>query len=123
MYDDAQTLVAEIPVDRAGDTTCSGGATDCWKALGGAPPDGKGYKYKDTDAAANGVTQLMLKSTASTKLLFKAKGPGLPDGIAAALASTTSVTVELHGDDAPAGCFAATLTDIKKQDADAFKAK
>jgi hypothetical protein len=118
--------VTEIPVARAGDGTCSGGSSQCWQALGGAPPTGKGYKYKDSDGTANGVSQILLKSSASSsKVLFKAKGPAppFPSGIAAALMSTSAVTIELHGDDAPMGCFIATLTNIIAQDTDVFKAK
>jgi hypothetical protein len=126
IYDDAQALVAEIPVERPADGTCSGGSSQCWHALGGAPPSGKGYKYKDSDGAAHGVSQILLKSSASSsKVLFKAKGPAppFPTGIASALMSASAVTIELHGDDAPVGCFAATLTNIMMQDAEAFKAK
>lgn len=124
IYDDASALVGQLEVDRAGIATCSGGATACWKSLGQAPPAGKGYKYKDGDRSASGVSQIMLKGGTSSKALIKAAGPQppLPAGIAAALSTTTSVTVQLHGSDAPQ-CLSTTLSTIKKQTATFFKAK
>jgi hypothetical protein len=127
LFDALGASVAAIEVARPGDTTCSGGAMQCWKAIGGAPPAGKGYKYKDTDLAAAGVSQVMMKATGlSTKIAFKAKGPSppFPVGIPALLMSTSAVTVQVDVADASAPvCFAATLTDIRKQQPDAFKAK
>ncbi len=110
-----------LEVNRAGDTSCSGGATACWTPLGDAPPDGKGYKYKDEDLSANGVSQIQLKGGA-TKIIVKAKGPNLPLPIANAFSSATSVTLQVRGDDIPQ-CFGVTLSDIKKQETDSFKIK
>lgn len=116
----AGALVGEYTVDRAGDTC--GGAL-CWADIGGAPPAGKGYKYKDDALAAAGVFKLLLKGGAAgkSKALVKGKGPGLPD-VAAALQSAGSVTVQLRGSDAPQ-CLSASLSTIVKQDASFFKAK
>jgi hypothetical protein len=127
LYDDTGTQVGEALVSRAGDLDCSGGTTACWKAMGGAPPTGKGYKYKDGDTAADGVFKILMKTSPSgTKILLKAKGPAppFPAGLASALQSTSSVTVQFHNDDAVAPyCFSTTLSDIKTQDPDKFKAK
>jgi hypothetical protein len=128
IYDDAPSLVGEIMVDRAGDANCSGGATTCWKSIGGAPPAGKGYNYKDTDLASNGTGKILLKggsaSAGKSKILVKGKGINIPAGVTAALTATTSVTVQLRGNDAPgAGCWTVTLGSIKKQVTDSFKAK
>lgn len=121
VYDDGGLLVADLSVARAGDSC---GGTPCWKALGGLPPSGKGYKYKDSAATADGVFQILYKGGAagSSKGLVKGRGAGLPDGVAAALQSSTSATVQLRGTDA-AQCLSLTVTDIKKQESDFFKAK
>jgi hypothetical protein len=125
IYDDTPNLVGEVIVDRAGDMTCSGGATACWAAIGGAPPAGKGYSYKDGDLSADGVGKILAKGgTGSSKILVKGKGTNLPTGTTAALTTTTSVTLQLRGDDAPLpGCWSVTLSTIKKQTSDFFKAK
>ncbi|MDX2171339.1 MAG: hypothetical protein SF182_30000 [Deltaproteobacteria bacterium] len=116
----AGALVAEYDVDRAGDTC---GSAACWADLGGMPPDGKGYKYKDDALAADGIFKLQLKGgeAGKSKALVKGKGPNLP-AVAAALQSATSVTVQLRGNDAPQ-CISAALSTIVKQDATFFKAK
>ncbi|MGH7790607.1 MAG: hypothetical protein ACRERC_27345 [Candidatus Binatia bacterium] len=121
VYDDGGTLLADLHVDQAGDAC---GTNACWKALGGTPPGGKGYKYKDTTLAEDGVFQILYKGGAagSSKALVKGRGPGLPPGLAGALQSATSATVQLRGDDAPQ-CLSLTVTDIKKQESDFFKAK
>jgi hypothetical protein len=121
LYNDSGGLVGQLQVDRAGDT-CSG--VPCWKALGGAPPTGKGYKYKDKALSANGILQILYKGGAAgkSKALIKGNGAGLPPNMAAALQSSLSATVQLHGSDAPQ-CLSLTVTDIKKQDPTFFKAK
>ena len=52
---------------------------------------------------------------------MKGKGSNLPP-IAAALQTATSVTMQLHGDNAPL-CLQATLSSIAKQEPTFFKAK
>src|SRR5262249_53751927 len=121
VYDDGGTLVGSLTVDRAGDTC---GTDPCWSAIGGAPPFGSGYKYKDDALTASGAFKLQYKGGAagSSKALLKGKGNGLPDGIAAALQGSLNATVQLRGDDAPE-CLSITVSDIKKNDPDFFKAK
>ncbi len=127
MYDDLSTLVGEVAVDRASASDCSGGSKACWKSIGGPIPLGKGYKFKDKDLASDGVLKILLKGNSTpgkSKIIVKGKGAGLPLPIAPSLTSTTSVTVQLRGNDAPgAGCWGTTLTDIKKQLPDSFLAK
>lgn len=127
IYDDAPSLKGELIVDRAGDATCSGGAGECWSAIGPLPPAGKGYRYKDYDLSADGTAKMILKGAASpgaSKIIVKGKSATLPLPIASGLTTTTSVTVQLHADDAPSpGCWSVTLGTIKKQTADSFKAK
>ncbi len=120
LYDQSDSLAGGVPVDRAGDICFD---KPCWKALGGAPPDGSGYSYADKARESFGVFKLLLKGGAagSSKALLKGKGPTLPDGIPAALQSSTSVTMQLRASDAQ--CVSATLTDIKKQEAAFFKGK
>ena len=121
LYDGGGSLVGKLNVDRAG-ATC--GSAACWKAVGGDPPGGKGYKYKDKAATADGVTQILyLSGTAGkTKALVKGAGANLPTGIAASLQSSTSATAQLRGSDA-SHCLTVTVTDVKKHDPTLFKAK
>ncbi|MEO8603074.1 MAG: hypothetical protein ABI629_10910 [bacterium] len=121
VYSGAGALVGQLDVDRAGDTC---GTKPCWNATGGAPPSGKGYNYKDKALAADGVSKLMVKGgvAGKSKAQLKGKGANLPDGIAAALQSATSATIQLRGSDATQ-CLSATLSTIVKHDPDYFKAK
>jgi len=122
IYDGADDLVAELAVDRAGDT-CDG--SPCWKAVGKAPPNGKGYKFKDASGTSDGVQKILYKGgdAGKSKAILKGKGPNLPAGVAAALDDpNAAVTVQFRGDDA-VQCLSVTLTDVKKQEADFFKAK
>jgi polyhydroxybutyrate depolymerase len=127
VYDDQGALVGRSEVDRAG-ATCAG--SDCWSAIGGAPPAGRGYLYKDASASADGITQLKLLGgpAGSSQILVKggndaANGEtSLPTGMAAALSASTSATLQLFASDAPT-CFSITLGDVKRQDATLFKAK
>jgi hypothetical protein len=96
IYDDGGTLVGQLNVDRAGDTC---GGAPCWKAIGGDPPAGKGYKYKDAALSAAGVS----------KIIYKGGDAGKSKAL-------------VKGSDAPQ-CLSLTVTDIKKHDADFFKAK
>ena len=120
LYDAEGALVANLPVDRAGDT-CSG--KPCWKAAR------KGPKYKDKEAAASGVKKLVGKSGPAGKGKLKLsagnqanKGrTSLPTGLAGALAGATQVTMQVVTTDAR--CYEATLTNVKKNDATQFKAK
>jgi large repetitive protein len=90
IYRDTGQRVASLPVQRAGETC---GTKPCWKPLGGEPPSGAGWRYRDPLAAASGVRALDLRGSAAgrTKLSGKAandvvKGQlALPIGIAAAL--------------------------------------
>lgn len=126
VYDDADEKVAGLVVDQAGEVC---GTKPCWKAIGGDPPTGKGYVYRDKDASSSGVSKMTLKGggAGKSKLLVGAannvaKGQtALPTGIAAALSSAASVKVQIITDDGR--CFGATLSDITKQQSDLFKAK
>jgi uncharacterized delta-60 repeat protein len=122
LYDDADGLAGQVEVDRAGQQ-CAG--NDCWRPLGPL-----GYLYKDKDASANGMTSMKLFGGAAGKsrILLRAannslKGQtSLPTGIAAALAGSSSATVQIHGSDTP-GCFSTTLSRVAKDTGSLFKAK
>lgn len=120
LFDDADSLVAGLEVDRAGDSCGSKPCWTSWKTTG--------FQYKDRDASSAGVSQMKLGGGLPGKTQIRVKatnGAGtLPVPIAAGLQSTTSVTVQLIGRDPvhTPRCFEATLDDIKKQDATRFKA-
>jgi hypothetical protein len=58
------SLEVQLRVDRSGDT-CA--AKPCFKALGGDPPTGDGWKSKDGDAASDGVLRLLFKCGSAGK--------------------------------------------------------
>lgn len=119
--DDAQNLVGQYNIDQAGET-CGLSARDCWRPIGGVPPAGKGYQYRDPDGVSNGLRKIAFQSNGSgySKLVAKGKGPNLPS-IASQLTSASSVTVQFHATDGVA-CLESTLSDIKKQSGDFFQA-
>ena len=119
LYDDADVLIGEMTVDRAG-ATCATKA--CWKAI-----STKGFKYKDAATTADGIAAMTLKGGGPGKGGATVKGKNaapaatnLPVGLAAALAANTQATVQLLTDDA--SCFGVTLTNVKTADGVAFKA-
>ncbi len=124
-YDDAGNLAGQLHVERA-EEICAN-AKPCWRALGRAPNDprgaGRGYKYKDPDLQSDGVSRIIYKARlpSRSRVIFKAKGPNIPTGMAAALQSTTSVTIQIRAHDAM--CLSYTANDIKRQFSDLFKAK
>ncbi len=120
IYDDVGQLSGAATVDRAGDL-CFG--RPCWKSVGKDPPDGKGFRYKDRGRNADGIETILYKGgpAGGSSLKVKGRGTDLPTGIAAALESSTSATVQLRPLDA--ACFTVTMDEIRKQDSDVFKAK
>ena len=121
-YDDAGVLVAQLRATRGGDE-CTG-ETPCWKTLGGDPPDGKGYKYRDSDLTSQGLQKAKFQGgdAGKSKIQIKGRDEGLPDAVPMALLASSSVTIQLRGSDTTQ-CLSATLTDIKRQEADQFTAK
>jgi hypothetical protein len=120
IYDNALNAVASLVVDRAG-AVC--GSKACWRQHGA-----EGYRYRDRAARADGVTKLALTGgdAGSGKIRLKARNKAarrqtaLPTGVTAALASSSSVTVQLVADDA--GCFTATLSRVKRATDTTFRA-
>ena len=127
VYDGANNLVAQMDVDRAG-MLCAG--KPCWLPLGGLPPDGLGYLYRDKDASSDGIARLTLKAGNAGKSKLSIRGANnfkkdqdrLPTLLAPRLAGSTSVTAQLH-DHARTECFSVTYDDVKKDDGRIFKAK
>jgi cysteine-rich repeat protein len=120
VYDDLGGLAGEVIVDRAGDTC---GGSPCWKALGGEPPDGKGYLYKDSLLASDGVQKILAKGgdDGRSKALVKGAGSG-PLGVPVALLTSANATIQFRGSNA-SQCLSVTLGEIKKQESGLFKAK
>jgi hypothetical protein len=116
------SLAVQLRVDRASDT-CAG--KPCFKPLGGDPPAGDGWKYKDRDTTSDGMLRMLLKggSAGKSKIIVKAKGPAIPlpgpvGGIY--LNQDPNVVVQLVSSDGGV-CFETTLsTPAKKNQADQF---
>ena len=126
VYDDAGALAVRLGPARL----CS--AKPCWKSIGGTPPTGRGYVYRDKLPYAVGDSSGVFKMTygggdaGKTKLKLtagnaKTSGTSLPTGIAAALSSTTSVDLQFFTESG--SCFGTTLTQITKQEPEIFKAR
>lgn len=125
LYDGGGQLQGELTVDRAGER-CSAGAAMCWHSVSQEPPLGKGYAFRDRDGTSDGVTQLRLRSGSGgkAKILLKAQNTSisnhLPTGVAAALAGSTSATMQLVSRDGR--CFSAPLATVRRADGQVFKA-
>ena len=126
IYDHAGALRASIEVDRAGDLC---GRKPCWKSIGGPPPIGRGYRYKDPSAEAGGIRTLELKggvpgkSKISLNAANKAKKSqlALKPGIANSLIEAVSVTVQVLSSDSQ--CVEAILDEVMRQDRAQFRAE
>jgi hypothetical protein len=121
IYDDDETLVGQMVVDRGGQT-CGTPARPCWKALSTI-----GYKYKDRDTSADGISKIIAKagSAGKGKIIVLGKNNAstgqlsLPTGIAPLLANNTEATVRVLASDGE--CFGFTTTAVKKADTGLFK--
>jgi len=124
LYDQGGQLVAELSVDRGGQS-CGPKQKPCFKDKGG-----KGWLYRDPSAEADGTKKLVLSSgpIGKGKALWQAgnklkKGQmSMPTGITAALNGETSVTLQLVAASG-ATCFEAALGTVKKADGVQFKAR
>jgi hypothetical protein len=121
VYNDGGGLVRELVVDRGG-ATC--GDNPCWQAV-----STKGYKYKDKVAASDGITKVQWLAGAAGAGKAKAQGANnvakgqtaLPTGTAAALAGSTTPTIQFVTD---AGlCVGASMNDVSVDDGLVYKAK
>jgi len=134
LFDAFGNLAGSFTIDRAGDT-CDG--KDCWKKLGAAPPDGKGYKFKDKALTSDGTALVLMKGgdAGKSKALVKARNKvgTMPLGIAAALftgvPAGSAATMQLISNGEPGGfpagtvCLSLDLDDVKKNDGVFFKGK
>jgi hypothetical protein len=116
VYDGANQLSGEYTVARAGDT-CDG--VPCWSAV-----PGKGYKYKDSLLADDGVLKIIAyggdPGMGKAKVIAKNSSASMPTGVAAALQDETSATVQVVTSDA--SCFGVGLSQVKKADGTLFSA-
>lgn len=126
LYDDASELIGQLQVSRAAGA-CAG--KTCWKATGGDPPSGKGYRYKDSNRSADGVKAITFKGgIAEAKMILKAGNNAnkdqqhLPTGLTATLSGSASATVQVHGHDLN-DCFSVTYDNVKIALPGLFKAK
>ncbi len=109
LYDDADGFVGGAVVAR-GAATCGSRGKPCWKAKGD-----KGYGYGDPDASAVGVRKASVASGPAGKGKIQVQAANnakkgqtaLPTGIAAGLAGSDAVTVQLGVSDGL--CFEAAL--------------
>jgi len=104
---DVPALSHQLLVSRAGETC---GTRPCFKAIGGDPPDGKGWRYKDKERVADGVLKLLVKGgvAGKAKIIVKARGAAIPlpgpvDG-SHYYEQDSSVIVQMHTSDGGA-CF------------------
>jgi hypothetical protein len=122
VYDDADQLVGEFSVSRAGDS-CGSPPEACFEAS-----SDKGYKYGDKAAAADGIFKMVMTGGDASKGKVTINGKNdsakalssLPTGIATLLQTNTQATVQLLTSDA--SCFGATVTQVKTADGVQFKA-
>jgi cysteine-rich repeat protein len=122
VYDAGGRLVAQLTVDRPGGG-CGSKGRPCWRTLGR-----RGYRYRDRDAAADGVTALLLRGDRPGKGSVRVRAANdarrnrtaLPTGAAAALAGETSAKVRMVTSDA--ACFEAVLGTVRRADERRFRA-
>ena len=96
LYDSADTLVAELPVDRAGDL-CGAKQRECW-----ARASEHTLRYRDRDAEAAGITQLRLRSGAAPRGKLRVRAgnranrdqEALPAGLAASVGRASASQAE-----------------------------
>ena len=124
VYDHASALAVELHVDRAGDLC---GTKPCWRPIGHAPNDprgpGKGYRYRDTTLASDGVSSIVYRggTAGRSQVVVVGKGSSLPTGIPAALAAASEVTVQFRSSDGL--CLSIDLDEIQAQDSTLLKAR
>lgn len=122
LYDESDTLVGSMFVDRAGDADCAD--KECWRGLGPL-----GFQYKDKETSSDGILVLRLKGgpAGGSQILVKGKNNAnkgqvsLPGPLAPALLGSSSVTLQIHPDDG-GSCFSTTLSTVVASEVDLFKA-
>jgi hypothetical protein len=120
LYDGGDDLAGELLVTRAGETC---GNKPCWKTKGEA-----GLLYKDASAQDDGVVKLSAKGGAANKgklsVLARnhsSKGQTALPPLAAALAGSASVTVQVVASDG--ACFETRIGNVKTAETDRFQGK
>jgi len=123
LYDENAELLAELDVDRGGET-CGAKGKPCWK-----PKGANGAAYKDPDASAAGVKKIVAVGgeAGKGKLLVQAgnkekKGQdAMPVGIAAGLQGANVASAQVAVGEGV--CVEAAFGNVKKNDGAQFKAK
>ena len=111
LYADGALAMSAV-IDAAG--VCDG--KPCWKALGT-----RGFKYKNRDGNASGITKATLKEgTGKGSILIKGKGASLAPPLPLTVGS--GVTAQLIRFDAPQ-CWEAAFPSFIKSDDESFKAR
>jgi hypothetical protein len=109
-------LEAEIP---NGIVVPTCGTQPCWK-----PSGTTGFKYKDSAAAADGITGVKLKAGTSGKSQVQVKGKGTLLGPPSTGTLSPNVVVQLLIDDGiTTECFKTTFSTVTLQSATQYKAK
>lgn len=123
LYDSADTLVAELIVDRARDR-CGPKQRMCWAQAGEHT-----LRYRDPAATASGITQLRLRSGTAPRGKIRVRAgnrasreqSALPAGLAASLAGHSSATAQVGAHDG--GCIHTVLTRVTRDDGTRWKAR
>jgi hypothetical protein len=120
IYDDADARVGGLDFDVH---------VLAFRPFGGASPRGfvfKGSKgsYQYGYGLGDGLFRMKLQAgnAGRTQIRIEGAGTGVPTTVAARLAGSSSMTIEIHGSD-PGTCFSATLTDVVRADGTAFRAR
>lgn len=115
-----------LDVDRAGESC---GKRDCWGSLGGGPPGGDGFRYRDGQLSADGVQLLRLQASPRNKSKIVLKAKNNPDKFPAELSifahqfrGVGSVVTQMTADDTGA-CFERTFDEVLRTDSRVFEAK
>ncbi len=128
VYDDGGNLDGQYRIAKAGETCAKG--RPCWKNVGASAPSAKhqGYGYKDAGGESDGILKANMRGPKSAKMVFAGKNNAakgltdLPTGVTAALAGSSSATVQLLVSD-ESSCFSADLTSVGRADATGFQAQ
>lgn len=127
LYDQANSLVADYLVARAGDS-CNG--KPCWKSVGSEPgfPNHRGYSYKDAAGTSDGINKIVLNGPGAASIKISGRNnstrglTALPTGIATALAGSTRATAQFNVTDT-GSCFSLDLDVVRIADGTTFQAQ
>jgi hypothetical protein len=100
--------------------TC--GTKPCWRTIGN-PLSPKGYKYRNKDAAPDGIRDMKLLAGTADRAKLQVKGRGANLAVPS-LSLTLPVTVQLRiSDGVTTECWQTTFTESQADTPEKFKAK